>query len=409
MPIDSTHPLIDQMSSSNKCYTALPVKEDLKNAPTITKIQKSSSSTQHYKSMYGTVAVCILVLLGFIFLDDEFSHNDKNKDTSHHWKDTVMKLKKQGLVKEEADVIPPTLLPGGGRDWKLDVDNGIISPKHNDNLVLGTLPNMPLVLTNKGQSNQIIFPTDKLKALKEGKSVSLPGLGLQYPNEDLKELDEWYYTEVGAEKDLSISLEYLDDNFIACRDKDGREMVLDISFWVQTKGNTVNFVSANANAANKPTKWWSKWFAPKTFEYGGGRDWVINLEDGTISSKHAPYLVLGYGPKRLILIENKDAAAAKFENLDKLANGERVQLTFTDGNAVEKLQSEEKYAGPWRYIESNIVPSNNGVFVKYVDNNYIATAEEGVPDEKALVLDVSFWSMTNDNTVNFVGGWTWEK
>ena len=35
--------------------------------------------------------------------------------------------------------------------------------------------------------------------------------------------------------------------------------------------------------------------------------------------------------------------------------------------------------------------------------------EENEPEEKALVLDVSFWSMVPYNIVNYVGGWSYRN
>ena len=308
--------------------------------------------------------------------------------------------------------IPPTLKAGGGRDWILNIKDQTISPKHDDSFVLGTHPFTPLVLTNKGEPNQITFPKDQLKALQSGQegSISLSGVGLQYPKEDMKEYTGWLYTEAATGQDLVLSLQYVDENFLVAKDNKGMDMVLDISFWQYTKDNTVNFVrSAKDDGSKKNKHWWDAFFKPKTFLYGGGRDWIINVEDGTISPTHAPYLVLGFGPKRLILTTKGSPAKQKFDNLDKLANGETATLTLSDSDkGLGKMYTDERYAGPWRYIESEMVGNEDAVPVKYVMNNYIATAEEGVEEDKALVLDVSYWIMMTGNTVNFVGGWSYE-
>jgi hypothetical protein len=330
-----------------------------------------------------------LVVLGFV-LDDEAP----------------------GIVSHlRSSTIPPTLLPGGGRDWSLNLEEGTISPKHDDKFVLGAHPKPPLVLTNKGESNQITFSTDDLKTLKDGQSVSMNGIGPQYPDdENLKVWDSWYYMDTCASEKQSIELRYLDDNFLAVKDQEGHDLVLDVSFWKMTRGNTINFVRVKG----ENTEWsWLKpktWFQPKTFQYGGGRDWILNVDDGTIGLKHAPNLVLGQGPIRLMLTEKDSPSTIKFDNLDDLAGGESTTLTYgSKQKAIGKLKMEEQYAGPWRYIESAIVEPADATHLKYIDNNYIGTAEEGRDGEKSLVLDVSYWKMISGNTVNLVGGWSWKE
>lgn len=315
----------------------------------------------------------------------------------------------KGHTKMDKHSIPPTLLPGGGRDWTLNLEEGTISPKHDDTFVLGAQLNASLVLTNKGESNQITFSTDILKTLQNGESVSMAGIGLQYPDSKLKESDEWYYTEAcGAEK-KSIEMRYLDDNFLAIKDQDGHDLVLDVSFWKIEKGNTVNFVMAG-----KRSEWsWYKpktWFKPRTFIYGGGRDWILNLDDGTISPKNTPHLVLGQGPIRLILAEKNSPATIRFDNLADLASGKSTPLTYDNKKkAIGKLKNEEQYSGLWRYIESEIVEPADATHFTYLENNYIGTTEEDIDSEKALVLDITFWKMIDGNTVNLVGGWAWKE
>merc|ERR1712232_249234 len=309
--------------------------------------------------------------------------------------------------------IEPTLKAGGGRDWTLNLEDKTISPKHDDSLVLGAYPFTPLVLTGRGEPNQIIFSPDQLKALQDGQDIiSLSGVGLQYPKEDMKEYSGWLYTEAATAQDLSLSLQYVDENFLVTKDNKGVDMVLDISFWQYNEGNTVNFVRSLKDDGSKNKKdqhWWDFLFKHKTFLYGGGRDWIINVEDGTISPKHAPLLALGFGPRRLILTTKSSSSAQKFDNLDELASGETVKLTLSDGDeGLGKMYTDERFVDQYRYIESKMVGSEDAVPVKYVMNNYIATAEDGVAEDKALVLDVSYWKMVDGNTVNFVGGWSYE-
>jgi len=56
----------------------------------------------------------------------------------------------------------PTLSPGGGRDWTLDLENRVIACKHNPELVLGSLPLDPLILTTRDSGSAIYFPKEDL-------------------------------------------------------------------------------------------------------------------------------------------------------------------------------------------------------------------------------------------------------
>lgn len=344
----------------------------------------------------GVAATCCVLFMAILCLGSTF--NDK---------DAYLRGEK-GFTKLSKGFLPPTLKPGGGRDWTLNLEEGTISPKHDDTFVLGAQPNAPLVLTNKGESNQITFSLDNLNALQSGESVSMTGMGLQYPDSKLKKSDEWYYTEACAAEEKSIEMRYLDDNFLAMKDQDGHDLVLDISFWNMKKGNTVNFVMAGERSE---WKWYKPktWFKPRTFIYGGGRDWIFNLDDGTISPKNAPDLVLGHGSRHLIIAEKNSPTTIKFDNLVDLASGKSTTLTYDNKQkAIGKLTKEEQYYGPYRYIESEIVEPSDATHFIYIENNYIGTTEEGVDIEKALVFDISFWQMVDGNTVNVVGGWVWK-
>merc|ERR1712008_297938 len=118
--------------------------------------------------------------------------------------------------------------------------------------------------------------------------------------------------------------------------------------------------------------------------YGGGRDWVVN-DDGTISPKGYPRLALGRG-KRSLMLADKDQHPG---NVWKFPTEQLVKL------------QEGNYDG-WRYIETQVIDTNDGIQVQYVEDNYLALV--GRTEEKALVLDVAFWKMEDLSSINFVGG-----
>eukprot|EP01083_Nonionella_stella_P176137 615533_1 len=164
---------------------------------------------------------------------------------------------------------------------------------------------------------------------------------------------------------------------------------------------------------NTQWRWWEK--KQKTLTYGGGRDWILNEEDGTISPKGYPYLALGRGNRSLALmdIHNNMDSVWEFDRdqLEQLKRGAVMTLADKKTNVgAIKMEQKEQYFEEWRYITSKVNSvREHTVLVKYIDDNYLAIYEEGMDEEKALVLDVSFWEMTPYTSVNFVGGWTYNN
>ena len=131
--------------------------------------------------------------------------------------------------------------------------------------------------------------------LKKGETVSLilqshPGLGLVKKYGAARSAGEWRYIESGVchlrgsgEEPVRVRCE--DGNFMRVVDS---PLVFDISFWKIEKGNTVNFVGHESDTDVEAGGALSE----KTKAPGGGRDFTIN-DDGTVSSKSNPDLVLG--------------------------------------------------------------------------------------------------------------------
>lgn len=287
-----------------------------------------------------------------------------------------------------------TLKAGGGRDWTLNLEEGTISPKHNPEFALGTLGLPPLVVTSKSADNAIQFDKDTLAALARGESQELSGIGLaSTETHDFKDVIDFKFA-AGTPK-ASAKISYKDSNFLVLEDSG---FVLDISFWKYEAGNTVNFVQAKPDSPLK------------TFQTGGGRDWILDLENGYIAAKHEPMLVLGRGFQSLQLHKRESEGVWKFDNLQKLKDGEVMKLVNTEGAAMGKLKNKESYFDIWRFIESAQVEEPiEAISVNYIDDNFIAVYDENKPQEKALVFDVAFWNMVEYNAVNYVGGWAWSS
>mmetsp|Transcript_6952 Transcript_6952/g.8012 ORF Transcript_6952/g.8012 Transcript_6952/m.8012 type:complete len:387 (-) Transcript_6952:132-1292(-) len=333
--------------------------------------------------------------------------------TKWHWFDDFMPMNMKASTTSSTST-SPTLLPGGGRDWIVDVDKGVITSKHDPKFALGALPHDPLILTTRDEDNVIYFPKEELSKLQDNGSSSLSSLTLQFPSH-VDKFSIFNYILAGgirahsegsdSDSGAGLNVEYIDHNFILF----GGEFALDVNLWKMVKGNKVNFVQVDKDAK---FKWWEK--KQQTLQYGGGRDWVLNIHDGTISPKNAPSLVLGRGVRTLALIDidQTPQGVLHFDNLNLLGMGEPARLVDRNrGDVVGKMKQEETNFREWRYIESRIFQEKEdeaAIQVKYIDKNYLAVYEEGQEEEKALVLDVSFWEMIPYNTVNFVGGWVYE-
>ena len=143
----------------------------------------------------------------------------------------------------------------------------------------------PMILVQRGSVNQCIFT--EVDKLKQGDTVrftlkSHPGKGIGKKYRKERWDGPWRSIEsAGCLETASIHVRYEDDNYIKLAEDD---LVLAVSHWngegfLRMVGNTVNFVGGSTRLE-------------KTKEDGVGRDWIIN-DDGTISAKHRPGLVLG--------------------------------------------------------------------------------------------------------------------
>lgn len=396
------------MNEEKKVYTAVPIEVEQDHVNILlqpfTTAEKRSGS-HPVLNLLKLISFSILFLFSLWYILPEAS-------LKNHYKHS-----KAGDSK--SNDVSPTLLPGGGRDWTIDTTNQIITSKLNPSLALGSLRQDPLILVHRYETDNISalkFAKTDLEALQKGECVPLDAmsLALQFPNH-VDTFSHWDFmlTGVGSEDDLKVddgeewNLEYVDENFLLLNG----DYALDVSFWKIENGNTVNFVKVSETTK---WRWWEK--KQETLKYGGGRDWVLNHDDGTISPKGYPYLVLGRGTRSLALMDTNSNRGSiwKFDEIDleNLKNGGVMKLADKESNVgAMKMEEKEKYFEQWRYIESKVssLSDFNPVEVKYIDDNYISIYEEGADEEKALVLDVSFWIMTPYNSINFVGGWTYRR
>lgn len=186
------------------------------------------------------------------------------------------------------------------------------------------------------------------------------------------------------------------------------------------------------NKTKKKSKsWWdsvTEWFDESTNEHptklpGGGRDWLVNAKEGTISPKHDPSFYLGYGPARLELVEKDSKNKAFFckEKENESDDEEWIKMMIYRGDSndsarfVGKIPNSDSivpFKGA-RYYDTIATEWAEPFVVKYVDSNFIATKDD-------FVLDVAYWNIVKGSPVNFAsmddgssytsgGGrdWTW--
>lgn len=143
-----------------------------------------------------------------------------------------------------------------------------------------------LILVEKGNQNACVF--EHATELMKGEVVPLtllshPGKAIAKQYEKERHFGEWRYIESrGDVVENAISVKYEEFTFLKL---DHEDLVFDVAFWNMKVGTPVNFVGGTNH--------------DKTYSYGGGRDFVIN-DDGTISCKHFPNLVLGFNTENVV-------------------------------------------------------------------------------------------------------------
>jgi len=292
-----------------------------------------------------------------------------------------------------------TKIDGRGRDWILNSD-GTIAAKHQADLVLG----LGHHLVDRGSERQLVLNEETISALKSGDYVTFTtasgqGIGKnKETQEPYATLEDYTWQVIEAEDKASaestILVRYQNDNFIMDVNDN---MALDVSNGMHEAGNTDNFVEADDDVA------------ASTEMAGGGRDWVINVEDGTISPKSATHLALGRGASALILVEKGHSRQIVMENMEGLMNGETISASLSSpGNGdlvLSKKYEEYKEYQEWHYIEGIAQNAKErAIHIRYEDGNYLRLVNSDTGKDENLVFDVSFWNMVEGNTVNYVGG-----
>mmetsp|Transcript_31966 Transcript_31966/g.52772 ORF Transcript_31966/g.52772 Transcript_31966/m.52772 type:complete len:411 (-) Transcript_31966:21-1253(-) len=266
-----------------------------------------------------------------------------------------------------------TKTAGGGRDWLVNAQTGIVASKMDPSYLLGVGP-APLVLVRKDSEAQLLFLQSPNEALEDVDLVAKGNEFIGFINENGSQVEGFeYFDTVTSPSVEPLTVTYQDDNFLVFAD----DYVLDVVYWQIIENQKVNFVKALDGS---------------TFKAGGGRDWIWN-KNGSVSPKLNLNLVLGMGPRGLVITQ-KEEQALLLAHAQELANGETVPM---EGSGILMVgASETKTADGWRYRETLLV-ENAPIRIQY-DGNFILT-----PDQD-FCLDIAYWELQEGNVVNFVGG-----
>ena len=110
--------------------------------------------------------------------------------------------------------------------------------------------------------------------------------------------------------------------------------------------------------------------------------------------------VKGSAGPAMCLVKKGDKHQLRLKFAPNLKSGESVPALLGgvhDGMAIGRQYLEEKRYEEWRYTESALGPGA-GVQLKLERGEFLKLQDSD------LVLDVSFWKMTEGTPVNFVGG-----
>lgn len=282
-----------------------------------------------------------------------------------------------------------TKTSGGGRDWLIDAQTGVVSSKLDPSFRLGLGP-APLVLVPRHSDRALIFEQQMQNMQNDHHVVVVDfvvALGVEPDHEFVglaKEHAEHvegfeFFDTVVSKFVKPLSVTYEDENFLIYN----KDYLLDVVSWNIVEDQKVNFIQALDGS---------------TFTKGGGRDWIWN-DDGTLSPKLNRQLVLGKGVSQQgLVITQNDEQALRLAHAQELANGESVPMDLLTGGHPQGVGAKEfKSNGDgWRYRETVIV-SDSPIHIKY-DGNFILDATED------FALDIAYWNLEENNAVNFVGG-----
>lgn len=163
--------------------------------------------------------------------------------------------------------------------------------------------------------------------------------------------------------------------------------------------------SSSEDEEEQTSSWWSKttdtvsgWFGGDkphlTKTSGGGRDWLVNAQTGTVASKMDPTYLLGVSPAPLVLVRKESEQKLSFLQSPSRALKD-VDLVAQDNEFVGFAKEEGVEVEGYEYFETATSPFLEPLSVTYQDDNFLVFSDD-------YVLDVALWQIVENQKVNFV-------
>eukprot|EP00941_MAST-03F_sp_MAST-3F-sp1_P001230 g1230.t1 len=246
-----------------------------------------------------------------------------------------------------------------------------------------------LVLVPHNDSNACIFSHGD--DLRKGRDSFLylsshPGLAIIPKYTEKRQVKEWTYIELGIGPEKFAVKAKVEGKFI--RQSDGN-MVFDVAHWQMEEQNNLSLINGRNDK--------------ETYAEGGGRDFIVNSKDNTISPMHAPQFVLGVATPRLVLVKKGDIRTCIFDNASQLKKRSTVAAPLTlsshPGFGVSPLWSGHRVHHEWNYIELGISPIGSSQIIEATyDGDFITNSLD------AKVFDVANWKYYENNHLVIISG-----
>ena len=159
--------------------------------------------------------------------------------------------------------------------------------------------------------------------------------------------------------------------------------------------------------SSSSSSWWSAatstvsgWFGGgdahhSTKVAGGGRDWLIDAQTGTVATKLNPAYRLGIGPAPLILVWRDSEDALVFFQSPTLSSNVVDLVVDPSGEFVGFAKSETVTVDGVNVFNTVVSPFVEPLSVAYEEENFLVY-------DGNYVLDVTSWKVVEGQTVNFV-------
>lgn len=155
------------------------------------------------------------------------------------------------------------------------------------------------------------------------------------------------------------------------------------------------------------SSWWSAatstvsgWFGGgdahhSTKMSGGGRDWLVDAQTGTVAAKLNPAYRLGVGPAPLILVRRDSEHAIVFLQSPTLSVRDVDLVVDSNGEFVGFSKDEAETVEGFSIFTTVVSPFVESLSVTYKEENFLVYDDD-------YVLDVASWKIVEGQAVRFL-------